>query len=128
MDEEADPVGPDDVRALARMLPDVVEGAHRGNPDFRIAGRVFATLWVEEERVVLRLTPEDQASLVDARPERFDPVEGAWGRRGWTSLALDAADEASLRDALLRAWRATAPAGLVAATAALALPPEGPPV
>ena len=122
-DPEADPVGPDDVRALAHMLPEVVEGAHRGNPDFRVAGRVFATLWVEEWRVVLRLAPEDQAVLADAEPDQFEPVAGAWGRRGWTSLALDAADEATLRDALLRAWRATAPSGLVAAYAPLALPP-----
>ncbi len=123
-DPEGEPVGPDDVRALARMLPDVVEGAHRGNPDFRIAGRVFATLWVEEWRVVLRLTREDQAMLEAAEPGGFEAVAGAWGRRGWTNLDLDATDEATLRDALLRAWRATAPAGLVAAYAPLALPPD----
>ena len=106
---------PDDVRALALMLPEAIPGAHKGNPDFRIGGRVFATLWTEEERVVLRLSPEDQARLLEAEPDLFSAIDGAWGRRGWTNLALDACAEELLREALLAAWRATAPAALVAA-------------
>ena len=106
---------PEDVRALARMLPETVEGAHMGHPDFRIGGRIFATLWVEEERVVLRLASEHQSLLVEAEPVLFAPVPGAWGRRGWTSLDLAESDEATLRGALLAAWRHTAPAALVAA-------------
>ena len=106
---------PDDVRALALMLPETVAGAHSGNPDFRVGGRIFATLWVEEARVVLRLAPEHQAMLVEGEPDLFCPVAGAWGRRGWTSLDLDAADEETLRAALLAAWRATAPEAISAA-------------
>lgn len=102
---------PEDVRALALMLPEAVAGAHRGNPDFRVGGRVFATLWAEEARVVLRLAPERQAALTEAEPDLFAPLAGAWGRRGWTNLALDGADEDTLRDALLAAWRATVPEG-----------------
>jgi hypothetical protein len=49
---------PEDVRAIAMLLPEVVEGAHMGNPDFRVSGRIFATLWTEEDRVVVKLTPE----------------------------------------------------------------------
>ncbi|MFD0938842.1 MmcQ/YjbR family DNA-binding protein [Methylobacterium trifolii] len=106
---------PEDVRALALMLPEAVEGAHMGHPDFRVGGRIYATLWVEEARTVLRLPPEHQAVLVEAEPDLFSPVPGAWGRRGWTNLDLDACDEESLRGALLAAWRATAPATLVRA-------------
>ncbi|WP_375454524.1 MmcQ/YjbR family DNA-binding protein [uncultured Methylobacterium sp.] len=106
---------PEDVRALALMLPEAVAGVHKGNPDFRVGGRIFATLWVEEARTVLRLPPSDQRRLVEAGPDLFSALPGAWGRRGWTSLDLDPCDEASLRDALLTAWRATAPAGLVSA-------------
>ncbi|WP_375462704.1 MmcQ/YjbR family DNA-binding protein [uncultured Methylobacterium sp.] len=106
---------PEDVRALALMLPDAVEGAHSGNPDFRVGGRIFATLWVEEARTVLRLPPAQQAACVAAEPDLFSPVPGAWGRRGWTSLDLDPCEEETLRAALLAAWHATAPAGLVAA-------------
>lgn len=96
---------PEDVRALARMLPETVEGAHSGNPDFRVGGRVFATLWVEEARVVLRLRPSLQAALCEAEPDLFTPLDGAWGRRGWTSLDLDGCAEESLREVLLAAWQ-----------------------
>jgi len=116
-------VGPEDVRALARLLPEVYEGAHSGNPDFRVGGRIFATLWTEEERVVLKLSPEDQAQLVEAEPDLVTPLPGAWGRRGWTNLDLWDAGEELLRDLLLRAWRATAPRGLVVAFQGSALDP-----
>lgn len=105
---------PEDVRALALLLPQTITGAHKGNPDFRVAGRIFATLWVEEDRVVLRLAPDDQARLIAAEPDLFAEIPGAWGRRGWTNLDLDACEEEILREGLLAAWRATAPAGLVA--------------
>lgn len=106
---------PEDVRILALMLPGTVAGAHSGNPDFRVGGRVLATLWVEEARVVLRLAPDDQAALCAAEPDLFTPLDGAWGRRGWTNLDLDLCAEETLRDALLAAWRMTAPPELRAA-------------
>lgn len=109
----------EDLRALAQLLPGVSEGVHRGNPDFRVGGRVFATLWVEEARVVLRLAPADQAALCEAEPDLFAPLDGAWGRRGWTNLDLDLCPEETLRAALLGAWRTTAPAELRAAYADL---------
>lgn len=105
------PCQPEDVRGLALMLPETVEGAHQGHPDFRVGGRIYATLWTEEERVVVRLTPETQAEMVDAEPDVFELVPGAWGSRGWTSLALYAADEDLLRKALLDAWMMRAPPG-----------------
>jgi hypothetical protein len=111
---------PEDVRNLALMLPETVAGAHSGNPDIRVGGRVMATLWVEEARVVLRLAPEDQADLCATEPDVFTPLDGAWGRRGWTSLDLDLCDEETLRIALLAAWRMTAPPELRAAYADMA--------
>ena len=105
------------------MLPEVVEGAHQGHPDFRVGGRVFATLWTDEERVVVKLTPQTQTAAVEAEPDAFAPVPGAWGTRGWTSLDLYAAEEESLRSALLNAWKATAPPGLVARYEGLGLEP-----
>jgi hypothetical protein len=111
----------EDVRALALLLPGTVEGAHQGHPDFRVGGRIFATLWTEEERVVVRLPPEVQAAMVEAEPDAFEPVPGAWGERGWTSLDLFAAEEATLRAALLTAWRTLAPPALVARYEGLAI-------
>ncbi|AWN39075.1 MmcQ/YjbR family DNA-binding protein [Methylobacterium radiodurans] len=118
------PCLPEDVRALALMLPETVEGAHQGHPDFRIVGRIYATLWTDEERVVVKLTPELQAELCEAEPDAFEPVPGNWGSRGWTSLDLNAAEEETLRSALLTAWRTVAPPRLVARYEGLALDPE----
>lgn len=108
------PCLPEDVRALALMLPETVEGAHQGHPAFRVGGQIYATLWTDEERVVVKLTPEMQAVMAEAEPEAFEPEPGTWGNRGWTSLDLYVADEETLRSALLSAWKATAPLALIA--------------
>lgn len=105
---------PDAVRALALLLPEVIEGAHMGHPDFRVGGKIFATLWIDEDRVVVKLTPEVQAALTEAEPSVFEPIAGSWGRRGWTNVDLVEADEETLRSALMAAWRTVAPPGLVA--------------
>jgi hypothetical protein len=110
---------PDDVRAIALLLPEVVEGAHMGHPDFRVGGKIFATLWTDEERVVIKLTPEIQAVLMEAEPTLFEPIEGSWGKRGWTNVDLAEVEEETLRSALLAAWSAVAPPALVAEYAPL---------
>ncbi len=117
------PCLPEDVRALALMLPETVEGAHQGHPDYRVGGRIYATLWTDEERVVVKLTPELQAELINTEPDAFEPVPGSWGSRGWTSLDLYSAEEDTLRSALLAAWRTVAPPALVARYEGLALDP-----
>jgi len=48
------------------MLPEVSGGAHMGHPDFRVGGKIFATLWPDEERAVVKLSPEVQAVMVEA--------------------------------------------------------------
>ena len=105
---------PDDVRALALLLPETIEGAHMGHPDFRVGGRIFATLWTDEDRVVVKLAPEVQAVLVEAEPDVFEPIPGSWGARGWTNVDLSQVEEETLRSALLAAWRNVAPPKLVA--------------
>lgn len=113
------PTLPEDVRVLALLLPDAIEGAHQGHPDFRVGGRIFATLWPDEQRVVVRLTRRTQAERVAANPAVVEPVPGSWGARGWTSVELHAADEEMLRSVLLSAWRTVAPAALLTRYAAL---------
>lgn len=108
-------MNPDAFRALALLLPEALEGAHMGHPDFRVGGKIFATLWVDEDRAVVKLTPDQQEAMLECEPDVFEPVSGAWGRRGWTNLNLGDADEPIVRSALLSAWRNVAPRGLVAA-------------
>lgn len=122
------PTGPEDVRALALLLPEVTEGAHMGNADFRVGRRIFATLWSEEERVVVKLTSEAQAAMVEAEPDVFAPITGSWGARGWTNVDLFSAEDETLRSALLAAWKTVAPPQLVEHYALLMLsgqPPAG---
>jgi hypothetical protein len=59
-----------------------------------------------------------------ARPEVFAPVPGGWGRRGATYVTLQSADEATVYDALLMAWRNTAPKGLLKLHPSLSSPPD----
>ena len=100
----------DGFRRLALALEGVGEGAHMGHPDFRIAGRIFASLSADERVGTVKLTPEEQEEFVREHGAAFEPAAGAWGRQGWTRLALDAAPRASVRAALLLAWQRLAAA------------------
>jgi hypothetical protein len=95
-------------RAIACSLPGAVESAHMGHPDFRVHGRIFATLSGEANGYgVLKLTLEQQESFVAGRPDVFRPVDGGWGRMGMTCIELDRADEATMRGGLITAHRNT---------------------
>jgi hypothetical protein len=96
----------DDFRRLALSLPEAVESSHMGHPDFRVHGKIFATLqYPNESWGMVNLTPEDQQTFVLAKPGAFMPVKGAWGRQGCTNLRLKAADESTVAQALEIAWR-----------------------
>jgi hypothetical protein len=99
-----------DFRRLALAFPEATEAAHMGHPDFRVRDKIFATLWPEEGRGVVLLTPEQQKVLAELKPTVFTSVPGGWGRRGSTNVNLQTADELSLTSALLMAWRNKAPA------------------
>lgn len=86
------------------------ESAHMGHPDFRVGGKVFATLGYPDEGCgALMLTPGEQEKLLKAHPGAFKPAAGAWGRRGSTIVRLDAVNAATLRRAIASAWQARAP-------------------
>src|SRR6266704_5930584 len=102
-------------RSIARSLPQVSEAAHIGHPDFRVGGRIFATLgYPRSGWGMVKLTREQQELFVRAQPGAFVPVKGAWGRAGATNVRLPAAKEGAVREALMIAWRNRAPKRLVA--------------
>ncbi|MFI5456590.1 MAG: MmcQ/YjbR family DNA-binding protein [Isosphaerales bacterium] len=103
---------PEDYRRIALELPEATEGAHMNHPDFRVRGKIFATLWPKERRGVVMLTPEQQKSVTEAEPAVFEPVPGGWGRKGATSVNLQHAGKAAVRGALLMAWHNKAPESL----------------
>ena len=103
----------DEFRRLALSLPEVVEGSHMGHADFRVAGKVFATLGYPNERYgVAMLTPQDQDLLVKDHPKTFAPAAGAWGASGSTTIILRGASKRAVGIALEAAWRKRAPKGL----------------
>ncbi|MEO8431522.1 MAG: MmcQ/YjbR family DNA-binding protein [Acidobacteriota bacterium] len=104
----------EDFRRLALSLPGASEGAHMGHPDFRVGGRIFATLSPEEGWAMVKLTPDEQEAFAQAAPAVFSPVPGGWGRGGATRVQLRAATKAVARDGLVAAWRHRAPKPSVA--------------
>ena len=92
-------------RRLALSMPEAVEGKHFHVPDFRVGGKIFATLAYEKEGFgVLMLTPEQQAGMVEDAPEIFSPVHGGWGRSGATRVSLAKVTKDILEGALRTAW------------------------
>lgn len=105
---------PNDFRKLALSFPETEERAHMNHPDFRVAGKIFATLgYPNTDRAMVKVTPVEQEMLVRNDPSIFSPVNGAWGRQGSTSVNLKAAEKTTMRRALAAAWQLAAPKNLV---------------
>jgi hypothetical protein len=96
----------EDFRRIALSLPGAEEGSHMGAPDFRVGGRIFATLASQHQGYGnLMLTVEQQATFIEELPEVFLPIAGGWGRMGMTHIRLAAANPDVLAGALRTAWK-----------------------
>ena len=104
----------DGFRRLALAFPETVEAAHMGHPDFRVGGKIFATVWPKEGWGMVKVTPAQQALFTKAEPAAFVPVKGGWGRKGATHVILKAAKKAAVHSALVAAWLNVAPKELAA--------------
>jgi hypothetical protein len=97
---------PADFRRIALSFEGAEESSHMGAADFRVAGRIFATLAsIEQGYGNLMITPELQAAFIADRPDIFLPIHGGWGRMGMTHIRLQPADEDTLTGALHTAWK-----------------------
>jgi hypothetical protein len=93
-------------RKLALALDGASESAHGGHPDFRAAGKVFATMgYPDNAWAMVKLTPDQQEMLCAAEPAMFQPVKGGWGLRGATNLKLAAADQRTAKSVLVLALK-----------------------
>jgi hypothetical protein len=96
----------EDFRRIALSFDGAQESAHRGNADFRVGGKIFATLASAKQGFGnLKLTPDQQSAFVEEAPDIFLPVAGGWGRTGMTHIRLAAASEQVLEGALRTAWK-----------------------
>ena len=101
-------------RRIALSMPQASESAHMDHPDFRVGGKIFATLgYPDKNHGMVILPPEEQGRLVGAHPKVFTPAEGAWGKRGSTTVRLDAVAKPTLNRAMEIAWRKRAPKHLL---------------
>ncbi len=95
-----------DFRRIALSLPHAEESSHMGSPDFRVGGRIFATLAAEKEGYGnLMLDLAHQADFIAEAPDVFLPIKGGWGRMGMTHIRLAQATEDILHGALHTAWK-----------------------
>jgi N-acetylmuramic acid 6-phosphate etherase len=76
------------------------------HPDFRVGGKIFATLgYPDEHWGMVKLRPEQQETFTRDYPDAFAPVKGGWGRQGATQVRLDSVGKATLRRAITEAYR-----------------------
>lgn len=99
----------EEFRALALSFPEAAEASHFDTADFRVRGKIFATLREADGRAVLKLSPDEQQLVMATSPGLFEPVKGSWGQKGWTRVVLDRADAETVRHAMTMAWRSVAP-------------------
>ena len=103
----------DDFRRLALAFPGAEQRSHMNHPDFRVGGKIFATLGSPDAaHGMVALVPEQQEMAIEAEPDAFRPASGAWGRGGSTLVALDRVSAEWLERTLRWAWEKRAPARL----------------
>ncbi len=102
-------------RRAALALPETTEKAHMDHPDFRVSGKIFATLgYPAQGWGMVKLTAEQQHYFLKDHPDAFVPAKGSWGRKGATTVHLKAVNQKALREAISAAWRNMAPKRLAA--------------
>ena len=105
-----------DLRAFALSLPKALEKPHFDRTAFRVdapRGRIFVTMGADETEASLMLSRDEQDMICAAEPDIFAPLQNKWGEKGATMMRLAKADDATLRSALIMAWRRAAPEKLV---------------
>jgi hypothetical protein len=107
------PVSADQVRSLALALPEATEADHHGMPSFRVAGKIFCTIHQDRQRIMVKLSPDDQDNLAAGNPGVIEPVPGYWGRKGSTFVWREQADTDLISMLLHLAWANVAPKRLL---------------
>ena len=105
---------PADFRKIALSMPEAIESEHMAHPDFRVGGKIFATLgYPDQDHGMVVLPTEEQARLVRSHPKIFFPAKGTWGKRGSTCVRLELVDKEELKRVMEMAWRKRAPKSLL---------------
>ena len=103
----------EDIRRIALALPEAYEAPHFEATSFRVKTKIFCTLDPDQPRATLKFDPEDQRNLVAAYPHAVAPVDGYWGRNGWTIVDGSDLEPEILADLLRMSWAGVAPKRLL---------------
>ena len=99
----------EEFREIALSFPESEERSHMNHPDFRVGGKIFATLGPDQDWGMAKLTPVQQQDFVHTAPAIFKPAAGKWGEGGATLISLADADAETVGGALTLAWQNTSP-------------------
>jgi hypothetical protein len=106
------------VRTLALALPEVAEAPHHDMTSFRVAGKIFATVPPEGDRVHVFVDADAIASYTAEFPEAVEELW--WGKKlSGCRVILRRADRALVRELLTESWRRRAPKKVLAAYPAI---------
>jgi hypothetical protein len=105
----------DEVRKFALSFPEAYEQEHFGMPSFRVKKKIYSTIWIKENRVMVKLSPEIQSVFCAVDKASFSPVPGGWGAKGATFVELSTVKEEIFQDAMTTAYCGVAPKKLAAA-------------
>jgi hypothetical protein len=94
-----------DFRRIALGMDGAIEASHMDHPDFRVNGKIFATIHADHVHGMVKLTPEQQDRFMREHPTMFHPAAGAWGRQGSTMVTFAHATEDVLGEAMTMAWQ-----------------------
>jgi len=97
-------VTPRHITAWAMALGEVVKQPHFEKMSFRSKKRIFATLDEKKQILVVKLGEIDQSVFCQYDDQIIKPVDGAWGKQGWTMLNLKKVRKTICRDALTTAY------------------------
>ena len=99
-------------RQLALSMPETQEKSHFDIPDFRVKNKIFASIHIIKNYMMVKLSPIDQSVFCSYDKDVIFPVPGGWGRQGATFINLGKVRKAMLRDAIQTAWKTVAPVSL----------------
>ncbi len=94
-----------DFRRIALGMEGAVEASHMNHPDFRVNGKIFATIHPDNAQGMVKLTPEQQERFIREQPGTFHPAAGAWGRQGNTMVTFEQANDDAVGEAMTLAWQ-----------------------
>jgi hypothetical protein len=94
-----------DFRRLALGMDGAAEASHMNHPDFRVNGKIFATIHEDNVRGMVKLTPEQQERFIREHGAMFHPAAGEWGRQGSTMVTFAHAKEEVVGEAMTLAWQ-----------------------